>query len=795
MRKNAKAIAAIFLVSFVLTCLFGVGSVFGTESEYDIAAKNFLKYLNSDKEIVSTQWIKGNSLDATLSEMNIAYLANLSDRGYILISASRRLTPVKAYSLNADFATLPQGYKKFLLLEAEYNIRTLNTRIRSMQPGALSETGRRWDFLLDFDKMRALRTYIPDTFLLTTKWDQGHPYNAFLPEIDGKKALSGCVNVAMAQVLKYHGYPLSGKGVVSYEWSDQQLKAVLYRSYSWGNMPNVLSSTTPKYQTDEVALLISDLGIMNETDFSLDNSSASPNTGALVEHLGFSNSIATMANTDETLFFTTLRTEIDAERPVLLSFPEHMTVADGYSSDQTGRKIHVNMGWGGHDDEYYYLDETVITDNYEFPTDPGQLIIYYNIAPCSGDSCFVNLEAQDSIDGLDITGKFDSEKDVDKYDIYLSGETKVEGTRGYDGQFFYISIYDSGRTLVVSSKNTIEQNLTAGKYTIRISLTSESSGYYSYEENYSAYTVTVSTDDLTTEEKAAINASLDVSPVIYNDAKDILLNSADKESYLVRIDARDENGDSLNLSVTNTNGGAVQADLTGNILTLTPDTGATGLASKITVVAAANGKTVDKPFVVMVSDADIGFGKAFEVSGIFESQEDFNTHKVILDGACSITAYNGYSNQTLYSSVMDTGENTIIQAGNVDINNSFTRGPYLLGASLKQNPEGSGAFYSYEEGVNDRYRLSVSYPDADDSTNTIAALLGIDLSGTETSLPSQGNVNADGTVNLIDLILSMQLISGLNPSQVIYKTGDANGDNRIGLEEVVYIMQRVSGLR
>jgi hypothetical protein len=61
-----------------------------------------------------------------------------------------------------------------------------------------------------------------------------------------------------------------------------------------------------------------------------------------------------------------------------------MVVVDGYGSDPIGRKFHINMGWGGLDDNYYFLDEAVETSSYTF--EPS-LDITYNIKPCSGLDC------------------------------------------------------------------------------------------------------------------------------------------------------------------------------------------------------------------------------------------------------------------------------------------------------------------------------------------------------------------------------------------------------------------------
>ena len=167
--------------------VLGAGNVGGAESEYDLVAQNFLKYLKSGKEILSTELIEGNELDKNLQKVPIAYLVNLKEGGYILIQPSQNLTPIKAYSLKGDFETLPSAVKKFLLNETEYNVRAINSPGRTPQSAAAAKNQQRWDFLLNYHKMRVpLSDYTAPQALISTKWDQGYPYNKFLPEINGK---------------------------------------------------------------------------------------------------------------------------------------------------------------------------------------------------------------------------------------------------------------------------------------------------------------------------------------------------------------------------------------------------------------------------------------------------------------------------------------------------------------------------------------------------------------------------------------------------------------------------------
>jgi len=201
--KRIRLLIAVMII-VPSSSLFSVA--FCQTSEYETVARNFLLFLKSDKQILSASMIQANDLDPTKPKVDIAFLANLSRGGYILVATSRHISPIKAYSLSADFETLPDAYKRYLFLETES--RTRNLTLTSKRALTVSETERAWEYLLQFaSSATALQGYSPDTHLVTTRWDQGEPYNKFLPELDGQKVAAGCSNVALAQVMKYHAHP------------------------------------------------------------------------------------------------------------------------------------------------------------------------------------------------------------------------------------------------------------------------------------------------------------------------------------------------------------------------------------------------------------------------------------------------------------------------------------------------------------------------------------------------------------------------------------------------------------
>ena len=134
----------------------------------------------------------------------------------------------------------------------------------------------------------------------------------------------------------------------------------------------------------------------------------------------------------------------------------------------------------------------------------------------------------------------------------------------------------------------------------------------------------------------------------------------------------------------------------------------------------------------------------------------------------------------------------IVSPVDAEITGTFTKGLYFIGASLSS----SSGSYQVES---DQYQLTISCPDADDSTSSIAGLLGIDLSGTFISGVIPGNVNGDDVTDLTDAIICFQVLSGINSSDIRLKyptSGtDVNSDGQIGLQEAVYILEHVAGLR
>lgn len=331
-------------------------------------AQNFLSHIRSAHTISAVEPV-------VHSGQQVGYLVKLSPRGYILVARDTIRVPVKGYSLSSSFYDLPKAYVENLLSELEVPA----VAVKSAQPE--NTNSLHWEYLTQYTA-RASLSYTLDTFLLTTQWNQRYPYNKFNPTVDGDLTLTGCTQTVVAQLMRYHSHPTAGSGVFTHTWNDQTLTAVMNRTFNWDVIPEIVNGNVLEYQQDEVAALMRDLGILDQANFGLDSTPAAFQYDEFERAFGYG-PISRMTSSNSE-FFPTIRYEIDNLRPVLLSMPNHMTVADGYASDGTGQKIHVNLGWGGAHDDYYYLDQTNVIGPYTFPPDHT---IYYNIRPCEGGEC------------------------------------------------------------------------------------------------------------------------------------------------------------------------------------------------------------------------------------------------------------------------------------------------------------------------------------------------------------------------------------------------------------------------
>lgn len=200
--------------------------------------------------------------------------------------------------------------------------------------------------------------------LCPVTWGQTSPFNDDCPSISGVPTLSGCVATAMAQIMKTHNYPSSGKGSNSYSWRGQTLSFDFSsHRFNWNAMnPYYTESAddgTPESRK-AVAELMFACGISVDMQYGISSSGASATRTAssMIRYFDYGSSTTMLDRS----YFSLLDWENYIYRSLAKGAPvlytgegtvmAHAFVCDGYSADGY---FHFNWGWNGDYDGYFLL--------------------------------------------------------------------------------------------------------------------------------------------------------------------------------------------------------------------------------------------------------------------------------------------------------------------------------------------------------------------------------------------------------------------------------------------------------
>ena len=236
-----------------------------------LVAENFYaQFSGQHKNAVSVNLYstKPVSKERANSTTTYYYIYNTSDGGFVIVSGDKRAVPVLAYSTESSFDTvgMPDNIRWWFSTYEDQIDAAVTTLAE-----APTQTAMQWRECINnqFSYQKATTAV---SALLTTKWDQGSPYNTFCPydASVGKRTYTGCVATAMAQIMKYWNYPTTGSGSSSYTCSYGTLSANYGNTiYKWGSMAN-----TPSSSDTNVARLMYHCGVAVEMDYGTDGSGA-----------------------------------------------------------------------------------------------------------------------------------------------------------------------------------------------------------------------------------------------------------------------------------------------------------------------------------------------------------------------------------------------------------------------------------------------------------------------------------------------------------------------------------------
>ncbi|MFZ2808072.1 MAG: BACON domain-containing carbohydrate-binding protein [Desulfosalsimonadaceae bacterium] len=178
-------------------------------------------------------------------------------------------------------------------------------------------------------------------------------------------------------------------------------------------------------------------------------------------------------------------------------------------------------------------------------------------------------------------------------------------------------------------------------------------------------------------------------------------------------------------------------------------------------------------------------GSSLTVSATPEISSLFTGWSGDASGTDDAVLTNITSNKTITATfTLKTFTVTINQAGDGTgaLSEATQTVTYGSGLTVTATPDASSVF----EGWSD---------DASGAGDAVFTNITSDLTITATFiLKIHGDVNNDRVVDLSDLILTLQILAGVDMPHAINMDADVNDDGKIGIEEAIYILNKVAGM-
>ena len=281
------------------------------------------------------------------------------DGGYVIVSADDRTEPILGYVDHGTFDpdNIPENMRSWLQLYADQIKYIVDNDIQPNSP-----------LLKKRNKVRGTKHSVGE--LLTSRWNQGNPYNILCPNYytdkdnnEHKYPATGCTATAMAQVMYFYKYPDKTKAIIpahsnTYTLQNGTQKTVSVKAIprntviDWDNMRDTYSwqgEANANAQDTAVANLMLLCGQAVHMGWG-PSSGANFDAEVFIKYFGYDNSAYRAYRSDYSIddWFDMIYKDIAEGYPVCFagfsSGGGHAFVLDGFDGDNL---FHVNWGWGG----------------------------------------------------------------------------------------------------------------------------------------------------------------------------------------------------------------------------------------------------------------------------------------------------------------------------------------------------------------------------------------------------------------------------------------------------------------
>lgn len=397
--KNKLLAIAVVLTYFV--CGNAKADNIDQQTAQQLGAYYFSLATGAKAEIPADKLVLAERFDNPTLCIPAVYVFNVSNGGFVVVSANNCVEPILAYSTEGEMDVEHMNPACRSMLE---DYAQMISQYQNSESSPAADINAKWEQLIN-------RTYRCDlsqgtvlsqtkagdgTYLMNSKWDQGDlpiaTYNFFCPkkknpktsefsyyyDYDSLYCYAGCGPVAMAMIFHFWKYPTQGKGIAK-DLQTSGGKTLKFNfdadsnQFLYSNMKPGLTYNSTYKSKSAVAKLIYATGIAMHAQYGISGTSVTKEylNEALTKYFQYSSDFKFVyregyysghAYTDNE-WKALLINELDNGRPMYYTAADpggqgrdgggHAFVVDGINNDST--KFHINWGWGGSSNGYFCL--------------------------------------------------------------------------------------------------------------------------------------------------------------------------------------------------------------------------------------------------------------------------------------------------------------------------------------------------------------------------------------------------------------------------------------------------------
>jgi hypothetical protein len=326
-------------------------------------AKNWLSQSGNQRTTGNNKTVK-NCTPVTYKGMVVYYVVAYNEGGFVIVSADDKAKPVLGYSEtnpldNSSQNPVIQRWMKTYQIYVYDLVKTQQKVRRTSHRASWSRLTR--------NESKRIKTKV-EPMMADILYSQGRGWNAQCPADEkgpGGRALVGCVATAMGQVMRYWEHPRQGQGSRTYNHATYGSLTADFGNtvYNWAAMS--------KSRADEHnAQLMYHCGVSVRMNYSGESSGAYSQdvVTALKNYFRYDRGVGMIYKSrySDEEWGERMKTELSEGRPVLYSARSslttnagHLFALDGYEVTNEGNYFHINWGWGGRSNGYFYLTEMI----------------------------------------------------------------------------------------------------------------------------------------------------------------------------------------------------------------------------------------------------------------------------------------------------------------------------------------------------------------------------------------------------------------------------------------------------